>query len=109
MNTYKRIIIQYQLEISTVEFSQLSLDLNRAEQLEKDLISLSFSSPFQLSQQPNELSQKQTRRRQKQNKKNRPFFKSKQQERNFPASETARGKGRGSFWKFSELKAKEKK
>lgn len=106
MNTYKRIIIQYQLQISTVEFSQLSLDLNRAEQLEKDLISLSFSSPFQLSQQPNELSQKQTRR---QKKKNRPFFKSKQQERNFPASETARGKGRGSFWKFSELKAKEKK
>jgi hypothetical protein len=81
--------------------------LNRAEQLEKDLISLSFSSPFQLSQQPNELSQKQTRRQKK--KKNRPFFKSKQQERNFPASETARGKGRGSFWKFSELKAKEKK
>jgi len=39
--------------------------LNRAEQLEKDLISLSFSSPFQLSQQPNELSQKQTRRQKK--------------------------------------------
>jgi hypothetical protein len=49
--------------------------LNRAEQLEKDLISLSFSSPLQLSQQPNELSQKQTRRQKiKKNKKKQTFF-----------------------------------